>query len=163
MAEIILLVDDDNDTLRLVGFMLQRHGYEVCVANSGQQSLEMVRVENPDLVLLDVMMPNMDSYEIARRLRADTAIQTKALLNDRANLWIKDSMFVMIVINLIRSGVHLSLNQVQEQLGRGIEVIFTPDARLAYQAASYHSPIILHQPDSLSAQQFNGLTERITR
>lgn len=71
MAEKILLIDDDLDTLRLVGLMLQRQGYEVRAANSGVQALAMVQSELPDLILLDVMMPEMDGYEVARRLRSD--------------------------------------------------------------------------------------------
>jgi len=71
MAEKILLVDDDADTLRLVGLMLQRQGYEVRVASSGEQALTMIQSEMPDLVLLDIMMPEMDGYEVARRLRSE--------------------------------------------------------------------------------------------
>ena len=73
MSEKILLVDDDTDTLRLVGVMLQRQGYEVRVANSGQQALTMVQSELPDLILLDIMMPEMDGYDVARHLRSDPA------------------------------------------------------------------------------------------
>lgn len=73
MAEKILLVDDDLDTLRLVGLMLQRQGYEVRAASNGPQALTMAQEEQPDLVLLDVMMPEMDGYEVARRLRSDPA------------------------------------------------------------------------------------------
>jgi pilus assembly protein CpaE len=71
MPEKILLVDDDLDTLRLVGLMLERQGYEVCTAKDGTQGLSMATSEIPDLVLLDVMMPDIDGYEVARRLRAD--------------------------------------------------------------------------------------------
>lgn len=67
----VLLVDDDLDTLRLVGIMLQRQGYEILAASNGIQALEMAQNEEPDLVLLDVMMPEMDGYEVARRLRAN--------------------------------------------------------------------------------------------
>lgn len=73
MAEKILLIDDDLDTLRLVGLMLQRQGYEVRAASSGLQALTMVKSDLPDLILLDIMMPEMDGYEVARRLRADSA------------------------------------------------------------------------------------------
>jgi CheY-like chemotaxis protein len=75
MAEKILIIDDDVDTLRLVGMMLQRQGYRIVVANNGSQGLIQAENENPDLILLDVMMPEMDGYEVARRLRAnpDTA------------------------------------------------------------------------------------------
>lgn len=75
MPEKILIIDDDVDTLRLVGLMLQRQGYQIIAANNGEQGLAHADSDSPDLILLDVMMPQMDGYEVARRLRAnpDTA------------------------------------------------------------------------------------------
>lgn len=75
MAEKILIVDDDLDTLRLVGLMLERQGYQILAASSGTQALAMVKSEKPDLLLLDLMMPDMDGEEVARRLRADPETQ----------------------------------------------------------------------------------------
>lgn len=69
MAEKILVIDDDLDTLRLVGLMLQRQGYQITAATNGQQGLEKAFDERPNLILLDVMMPDMDGYEVTRRLR----------------------------------------------------------------------------------------------
>ncbi len=74
MAEKILIIDDDLDTLRLVGLMLQRQGYQIAAATNGQQGLEKAFEDKPNLILLDIMMPDMDGYEVARRLRAN--IQT---------------------------------------------------------------------------------------
>lgn len=71
MAEKILIIDDDLDTLRLVGLMLQKQGYQIAAANNGEQGLLKAKEEDPDLILLDVMMPDMDGYEVARRLRHD--------------------------------------------------------------------------------------------
>ncbi len=71
MANKILIIDDDLDTLRLVGAMLQRHGYQIVVASNGEQGLIQAGVENPDLILVDIMMPEMDGYEVTRRLRSD--------------------------------------------------------------------------------------------
>jgi CheY-like chemotaxis protein/MinD-like ATPase involved in chromosome partitioning or flagellar assembly len=71
MPEKILIIDDDVDTLRLVGLMLQRQGYQIVAANNGEQGLAHADAEAPDLILLDVMMPQMDGYEVARRLRAN--------------------------------------------------------------------------------------------
>lgn len=379
MPENILLVDDDNDTLRLVGLMLQRQGYEVRLAASGQKALEMVQSEKPDLILLDIMMPEMDGYEVARRLRADpstteipiimftaksqvddkvmgfeagaddyltkptqprelfahmkavlsragrsrppampsgergqligiiaakgglgvsttalnlgvslhdlykkdvivtdfrpgqgtislelgiseteglnrllkmkpaelvtreieagltshpcgirlllssphpadagyssavdnfeaiarqipylsrytivdlgssispvnqkvvkycdkivivveplpqTIVQTKELVNVLINQEITDGRILIVLINRFRSGAQLSWSQVQDQLGRAIEVIFTPAPELAYQASEKNLPLILHQSDSLSAQQFAKLAEKVAR
>lgn len=69
MAEKILIIDDDLDTLRLVGLMLQRQGYQISAASNGPQGLARAEEEVPDLIVLDVMMPEMDGYEVARRLR----------------------------------------------------------------------------------------------
>lgn len=71
MAEKILIVDDDLDTLRLVGLMLQHQGYQIIAASSGIQAIALTQAEKPDMVLLDIMMPDMDGYEVARKLRSD--------------------------------------------------------------------------------------------
>jgi len=71
MAEKILIVDDDMETLRLVGLMLQRQGYQIVAASNGTQALGLTRNEKPDLIVLDVMMPDMDGYEVTRQLRQD--------------------------------------------------------------------------------------------
>ncbi|HZY40778.1 MAG TPA: response regulator, partial [Anaerolineae bacterium] len=63
MAKTILVVDDDPDTLTLIGLTLQRRGFEVVKAQSGQQALNLLAHDRPDLVILDVMMPQMDGYE----------------------------------------------------------------------------------------------------
>ena len=73
MADKILVIDDDLDTLRLVGLMLQRQGYQISAATNGQQGLDKAIEEKPNLILLDIMMPDMDGYEVARRLRKNPA------------------------------------------------------------------------------------------
>ena len=74
MAEKILVVDDDLDTLKLVGLMLERQGYEITVASNGLLGLSKAATEGPDLILLDIMMPDIDGYEVTRRLRADPTL-----------------------------------------------------------------------------------------
>lgn len=93
MAEKILIIDDDLDTLQLVGLMLQRHGYEISTANRGALGLKKAFEEGPDLIVLDIMMPEMDGYEVARRLRenkstAETPIlmfTAKTQMDDKVN------------------------------------------------------------------------------
>ena len=81
MSEKILIIDDDLDTLRLVGLMLQRQGYQISAATNGQQGLEKAFEDDPDLILLDVMMPDMDGYEVTRRLRQNpSTLQTPILM-----------------------------------------------------------------------------------
>jgi DNA-binding response OmpR family regulator len=75
MPEKILIVDDDVETLRLVGLMLQRQGYKIVAANNGAQAIASAKMEQPDLILLDIMMPDMDGYEVTKQIRSDIAIQ----------------------------------------------------------------------------------------
>ncbi len=66
----ILLADDEPDTLMLTSFTLTRAGFNVVIAESGQQALEVYQQEKPVLVILDRMMPEMDGLEVCRQLRA---------------------------------------------------------------------------------------------
>jgi DNA-binding response OmpR family regulator len=69
----ILVVDDDLDTLKLVGTTLEKQGFLIVAAKDGLEALDKVAQHNPDLILLDIMMPKMDGYEVTRRLRANPA------------------------------------------------------------------------------------------
>jgi class 3 adenylate cyclase/CheY-like chemotaxis protein len=69
----ILVVDDTPENIRLLQALLEPRGYSVITASSGQEALAKLRDEPPDLVLLDVVMPEMDGYEVCRRLREDPA------------------------------------------------------------------------------------------
>jgi two-component system, OmpR family, alkaline phosphatase synthesis response regulator PhoP len=71
MAHKILVVDDEPPIVRLMEFILAREGHEMIVAVNGEEALACVTEHNPDLVLLDIMMPRIDGYEVARTLRAD--------------------------------------------------------------------------------------------
>jgi MinD-like ATPase involved in chromosome partitioning or flagellar assembly len=93
----------------------------------------------------------------------NTILQTTALLNDLAEGGSLETKITIVLVNRIRSGVHLSWSQVQEQLGRTISVIFTPAPELAYQASINNKPLVKQQADSLSSQQFSKLAERIAK
>jgi DNA-binding response OmpR family regulator len=71
----VLVADDDEDILQLVSFRLERAGYTVVTAADGPQALAAAREHQPDLAVLDVMMPGLNGYEVTRRLRADPATQ----------------------------------------------------------------------------------------
>ncbi len=92
MTEKILIIDDDVDTLRLVGLMLQRQGYEISAASNGSQGLAKALEERPDLILLDVMMPDMDGYEVARRLRKNPVTLTVPILMFTAKTQLDDKV-----------------------------------------------------------------------
>ena len=92
MSEKILIVDDDLDTLRLVGLMLQRQGYQISAATNGQQGLDKAFEEDPDLILLDVMMPDMDGYEVTRRLRKNPSTMNTPVLMFTAKTQLDDKV-----------------------------------------------------------------------
>jgi two-component system, OmpR family, alkaline phosphatase synthesis response regulator PhoP len=69
----ILAVDDEKHIVRLVQVNLERQGYEVVTANDGKEALEKVEEERPDLVVLDVMMPYMDGFEVLQNMRRNPA------------------------------------------------------------------------------------------
>lgn len=70
----ILLVDDDLDLLEITAFALQQAGFVVVKATSGRSALETFDLERPDLAVVDINMPGMDGFELARRLRQQAAI-----------------------------------------------------------------------------------------
>ncbi len=92
MAEKILIVDDDIDSLKLIGLMLQRQGYEVTAASNGTQAIARATAERPDLIILDVMMPDLDGYEICRRLRANPTTQPIPIIMFTAKTLIDDKV-----------------------------------------------------------------------
>jgi DNA-binding response OmpR family regulator len=69
----VLVADDDEDILELVSFRLERAGYEVLTARDGADALATAQERQPDLAVLDVMMPGLNGYEVTQRLRADDA------------------------------------------------------------------------------------------
>jgi CheY-like chemotaxis protein len=69
----ILIVDDESKNRQLLEVMLQPEGYVVWSASSGAEALSLVARESPDLVVLDVMMPGMDGYQVTAKIKADLA------------------------------------------------------------------------------------------
>ena len=65
----ILAVDDDRNNLKMIAFLLREEGYEVITTDNGKEALELVDSQHPDLVILDVMMPQIDGFEVCRRIR----------------------------------------------------------------------------------------------
>jgi diguanylate cyclase (GGDEF)-like protein len=79
-GESILVVDDDPFIARLLEIELRAAGYDVRVANDGERGLELARERCPELVLADVMMPNMDGFELTRHLRMDSRTATVSVI-----------------------------------------------------------------------------------
>ena len=68
-------IEDEPEMIDLVRLILSRKGFEVIGANGGVEGLEKVRHEEPDLVLLDLMMPDMDGWEVYQQMKADPALR----------------------------------------------------------------------------------------
>jgi len=66
----IMIVDDDSNIRELVIALLQNNGFEVCEAADGHEALQNIDIDNPDLAIIDIMMPNMDGFELCRHLRS---------------------------------------------------------------------------------------------
>jgi len=69
MARKVLIADDEQNIVISLEFLLKREGFEVLVAGDGDAALQMVAEHHPDLVLLDVMMPKRNGYEVCQRMR----------------------------------------------------------------------------------------------
>lgn len=65
----VLVVDDESSIVNIISYNLKKEGYEVITAEDGEVGLELALNENPDLILLDIMMPKMDGYEVCRKVR----------------------------------------------------------------------------------------------
>src|SRR5206468_10406664 len=70
----ILVVDDTPENLEIIAMRLQHHSYDIVTAVDGEDALEKVRASNPDLILLDIMMPKLDGIAVTQRLKAVTSL-----------------------------------------------------------------------------------------
>jgi CheY-like chemotaxis protein len=87
----ILIVDDVADNLKILGYILKKQGYKVRPVTNGMLALQVAIKEKPDLILLDIMMPDMDGYEVCRRLKenpklADIPVIFISALNDTKDI-----------------------------------------------------------------------------
>ena len=69
--ELILIVDDEKDICNLISYNLKNEGYRVSVAHDGESTLELIRNDTPDLVLLDLMLPGIDGLEVCRQIKSN--------------------------------------------------------------------------------------------
>ena len=74
MGTKILVVDDDRNICELLKLYLENEGYSVFVANDGQQAVEMFQAKSPELVLLDIMLPKMDGWQVCREIRETSKV-----------------------------------------------------------------------------------------
>ncbi|MGH8690848.1 MAG: response regulator transcription factor [Burkholderiales bacterium] len=81
MSKKILIADDEQNIVISLEFLLKREGFEVFVAGDGESALQLIAERRPDLVLLDVMMPKRNGYEVCQQIRANSAWrETKVIM-----------------------------------------------------------------------------------
>ncbi|MBK1718348.1 response regulator transcription factor [Thiocystis violacea] len=80
MSKRVLIVDDEPNILIAVEFLMRREGHEVISARDGEAGLVAARIDRPDLIVLDVMMPKLDGYAVLRAVRADPDIAATRIL-----------------------------------------------------------------------------------
>ena len=71
MAKYVLIVDDEPNIVLSLEFLMKKEGYNVVSAGNGEEAMQAIAENKPDLILLDVMMPKKDGYELCQELRAD--------------------------------------------------------------------------------------------
>jgi CheY-like chemotaxis protein len=122
----ILVVDDEPDVTYLVKEMLGREGFEVEEANSGEEALEKINDEKPDLVLLDIMMPEMDGWEVSRKIKTDRA--TKDTIVSMYSVKFKDEDKVKS-FDYGLADWHLKKSMDRKRFVRDVNWIFTQAIR----------------------------------
>ncbi len=80
MAKKILIADDEQNIVISLEFLMKREGFTVCIAADGQEAIDKIRSETPDLVLLDIMMPRKNGYEVCQEIRSDPQLQGTRIL-----------------------------------------------------------------------------------
>lgn len=80
MAKKILIADDEQNIVISLEFLMKREGYEVSVANDGDEAARRIRAEKPDLVLLDVMMPKKSGFEVCQEVKSNPDLQSVRIL-----------------------------------------------------------------------------------
>ena len=80
MNKKILIADDEQNIVISLEFLMKREGFEVLVANDGEEAIRRIRADQPDLVLLDVMMPKKSGFEVCQEVKSDPALGAVRIL-----------------------------------------------------------------------------------
>jgi len=75
MAHRILIADDESNIVLALEFLMKKEGYEVQTVSDGEEALRTIEKSPPDLILLDIMMPKLDGYEVCQRIRSDPSMK----------------------------------------------------------------------------------------
>ncbi len=80
MAKKILIADDEPNIVISLEFLMKREGFDVTVATDGEEAVNRIRSDRPDLVLLDVMMPKKSGFEVCQEIKADPELESTRIL-----------------------------------------------------------------------------------
>ena len=166
----LLVVEDEQDLQDLLRYNLEREGFRVACAGSGKTALQMVRTQSPDLVILDLMLPDVDGLEICRTIRADPVTARIPILmltakNEEADvvtgleMGADDYLTKPFSPRVLLARVKAVLRRRQEQ-GTGNEVAATePEIQLADLTISpeRHEVVVAGQTVELTATEFRLL------
>ena len=116
----VLLVEDDKDILDLYAIAFQREGFTVYTANDGKQAIEKFHDKEPDILLLDIMMPNVDGYAVLREVRKDHKKYVPVMMLTNLNMehFAKEESVDQVDAYLIKSNFTPS-----EVVSRAVEVL----------------------------------------
>ncbi len=80
MPEKILIVEDEPNIVLPLQFSLEKKGYKVITASSGEEALDILSTQTPDLILLDIMLPGIDGYEVCQNVRENTSLRNTKII-----------------------------------------------------------------------------------
>ena len=123
----ILCIEDDEDMVDLIRLILTRRGFEVLGASRGASGLEIIRKEKPDLVLLDLMMPEMDGWEVYQQIKSDEATQNTPVIVVTAKA---QSIDRVLGLHIAKVDDYISKPFSPQELLDSIESVFLRKTRL---------------------------------
>ncbi len=163
----ILIVDDTPNNLRLLAQVLSERGYKVRVADDGPRALESVQANPPDLILLDIIMPGMDGYEVCRRLKAEAATRDIPVIFISALDATKDVITALTAGGvdhitkpfqpeevLARVQTHLALRNAQRHLEEKTKQIEYVNAELEREIAEHKSELLARAQAEAKLQEY---------
>ena len=159
----ILIVDDDIDTLRLVGMMLESEGFEIVATKTGGKAIELALSEAPDLIILDIMMPELDGYAVTKQLRQDEATKSIPILIFTAKTGMDDKMLglelgadvyitkpistreLLSHVNSLIAPAARTLPPEQAEVQGGLQAVLAAKGGMGVSTIALNTGIILHR------------------
>ena len=97
--KIIMVVDDEYDMVDLIQLVLQTEGYDVVTATSGKTALEKLKTEKPDLILLDVSMPDLDGWQVIKKIKENSSLKSIPIIMVTAKAQSTDKIMGLHILN----------------------------------------------------------------